>query len=499
MGWITVLALIALVVLIGVIALALKAELKGKQAHTETRKAPRAARNSSQAAQAEPQPVAAASATPKGKIRASVTYVKADGSRSDRIVTLYSRVVVNGVTEAVNVREDGQSVTKRFLLNGFERLQVPPDLILDNDAVIRAWIEANIPLKQDKTAAKREPASWASATRPHPSAPPAKVATQIAAPSLEALLPPGAKGFAVFDLETTGLNTDECRIVEVALVCISPQGQIVEVWESLVNPEEKIPERSSEVHRIRNRDVGRAPKFEELANLFAAKIDGHVLVAHNLRFDLPILQRHFQNHSGVDVEISGGICTLKGFPGNPDRGFKKTLADLCAVHGVAFDPALAHSALGDALPLAKALAAGIEHLKPSAEMVQVQTKLSFEAPAQVWTRGMLASLPELGWERVTLMLMPGQVFCTTGPATRKPDTPIHRAQAHAEQLGLQYVKVSSLGKKSPPDFLLSTSLELENTKMKQARERRIPVVLIDQIHQLTALEHSVVAWLSSDE
>ena len=35
MGWITVLALIALVVVIGVIALALKAALKGKQAHTE--------------------------------------------------------------------------------------------------------------------------------------------------------------------------------------------------------------------------------------------------------------------------------------------------------------------------------------------------------------------------------------------------------------------------------------------------------------------------------
>ena len=35
MGWITVLALIALVVLIGMIMLALKAELKGKQAHTE--------------------------------------------------------------------------------------------------------------------------------------------------------------------------------------------------------------------------------------------------------------------------------------------------------------------------------------------------------------------------------------------------------------------------------------------------------------------------------
>ena len=41
MGWITLLALIALVVLIGMILLALKAELKGKQAHTEVRSSKR--------------------------------------------------------------------------------------------------------------------------------------------------------------------------------------------------------------------------------------------------------------------------------------------------------------------------------------------------------------------------------------------------------------------------------------------------------------------------
>ena len=73
-----------------------------------------------------------------------------------------------------------------------------------------------------------------------------------------------------------------------------------------------------------------------------------------------------------------------------------------------------------------------------------------------------------------------------------------KADQGLAQFSQQYVKVSSLSNKSPPDFLLSTSLELENTKMKKARERRIPIVLIDQIHQLTALEHSVVAWLSSD-
>jgi len=510
------LGLVLLGLLLWWIAAVLRQSLKNQQAHTELRKPPRlptrpsvlsvpspplAARKPTKATQSEPRSVVAAeTAAPTGPTRARVTYAKADGSRSDRAVTLYSRVVVNGVTQAVNVREDGQRVTKRFLLDGFKRLQVPPDLIFDNTVAIRTWIEANIPLKQGNAAGQPEPVKKESAIRPQPSAPAVKVETQIPDRSLEALLPNGAKGFAVFDLETTGKNTNECRILEVALVRVSPQGRIVEVWESLVNPEGAIPEDSSKVHRIRNRDVGRAPRFEEIAHLFAAKIDGHVLVAHNLmRFDLPILRRHFRDYSSVELELGGGICTLENFPGNPDRGFRKKLPDLCDVQGVAFDPDLAHSALGDALPLAKALASGIPHLKPSAEMVQVQSKLSLKAPVQVWTRGMLASLPEMSWERESLMLKSGQIFCTTGPATRKKDTPIRRAQAHAEKLGLQYVKVNSLSKKSPPDFLLSTSLELENTKMGQARERRIPIVLIDQIHQLTTLDRPVVAWLSSEE
>ena len=508
------LGFVLLGLLLWCIAAALRQSLKSKQAHTEPRKAPlapprpsappvaatpRAARKPAQPAQAEPRPVAAAApATPTGKIQARVTYVKADGSRSDRVVTLYSRVVVNGLTQAVNVREDGQRVTKRFLLDGFERLQVPPDLILDQAGAIRTWIEANVPLKEDNAAGQPALARQELSTRPQSSAPKPKVAPQSAVSSLEALLPEGAKGFAVFDLETTGTNTNECRIVEVALVCLSHDGRIVDVWESLVNPEEKIPEGSTKIHRIRNRDVGRAPKFEEIAGLLAAKIDGRVLVAHNLRFDLPILERHFRDHSPVQLHLGAGVCTLEGFPGNPDNGFKKKLSDLCVVQGVDFDSALAHSALGDALPLAKALAAGMPHLKPSAASVQVQSKLRLEAPAQVWTRAMLASLPEMGWERVTLMLKPGQIFSTTGPATRKTDTPIRRAQAHAEKLALRYIKVNSFSKKSPPDFLLSTSLELESKKMDQARERRIPIVLTDQIHQLTTLENPVVAWLSSD-
>ena len=509
------------------ISSAVRQSLKSKQAHTEPRKAPLApptisaplppptagaAPKPMQEAAVEPLPQSAvprkpvrqpalsqASVPSEGKISAQVTYVKADGSRSSRDVTLYSRRVVNGRTHAVNIREDGQSLTKQFLVEGFERLQVSPNIVLDDARSIREWIDENLPLKADRAVRKPKLTVQEPLSSPKPSASTKKVSIDVSAQPLDALLPKGCKGFAVFDLETTGINTDACRIVEVAVVCVDPNGRISEVWESLVNPEEKIPERAAEIHQIRNRDVGRAPIFRDLASLLAAKIDGRVLVAHNLSFDLPILARHFRDHSSVQLDPGDGICTLEGFPGNPDNAFKKKLADLCAVQKVAFDPALAHTALGDALPLAKALVSGLSHLKASAASVEVQSKLILNVPFQHLARSMLSSLPETGWERIALLLKPGQVFSTTGPATRKKDTPIRRAQAHAEKLGLQYVKVNSFSKKSPPDFLLSTSLELENTKMTQARERRIPIVLIDQVHQLTTLEHSVTAWLSSEE
>lgn len=79
----------------------------------------------------------------------------------------------------------------------------------------------------------------------------------------------------------------------------------------------------------------------------------------------------------------------------------------------------------------------------------------------------------------------------------KTDTPILRAAAHAERLGL--TRRERLTKKTPPDFLLSTSLRLETAKMSQARERGIPVVLIEDLNQANAAEGSVDAWLAADD
>ena len=56
-----------------------------------------------------------------------------------------------------------------------------------------------------------------------------------------------------------------------------------------------------------------------------------------------------------------------------------------------------------------------------------------------------------------------------------------------------------LTRQTPPDFLLSTSLSLDTTRMRKARERRIPVVLIEDLNEVTAADGCVEAWLAADE
>ena len=61
--------------------------------------------------------------------------------------------------------------------------------------------------------------------------PAAPIPVPIEPRPLPELLPPGARGFAVVDLETTGTG-QLCRIVEIALQLLSPEGELQQEWTS---------------------------------------------------------------------------------------------------------------------------------------------------------------------------------------------------------------------------------------------------------------------------
>ncbi len=94
---------------------------------------------------------------------------------------------------------------------------------------------------------------------------------------------------AFFDLEATGLDVSNDRIVEISILKINPDTSEIS-YTKRVNPEMKIPQESSEIHGITDEDVKNAPTFKEIAREVTDFIGEADLVGYNSnKFDVPLL------------------------------------------------------------------------------------------------------------------------------------------------------------------------------------------------------------------
>ena len=108
---------------------------------------------------------------------------------------------------------------------------------------------------------------------------------------------------AFLDLETTGLDTASARVVELAVIRVSPEGETIERFRRF-NPGIPIPPEASEVHGITDADVADEPPFSSRARSLAELLDPCDLAGFNLRrFDLPILLAEF-GRSGVPFDAA---------------------------------------------------------------------------------------------------------------------------------------------------------------------------------------------------
>ena len=97
--------------------------------------------------------------------------------------------------------------------------------------------------------------------------------------------------YVLFDLETTGLDTEMDAIIEISALK-AKGGEIVDEYSTLVNPEMHIPYDASCVNGIVDDMVKDAPKIEEALKGFISFIGNEVLVGQNIkRFDLKFIQR----------------------------------------------------------------------------------------------------------------------------------------------------------------------------------------------------------------
>ena len=111
----------------------------------------------------------------------------------------------------------------------------------------------------------------------------------------------------VFDIETTGLSVQNCKITEIGAVKIK-NGEVLGRFNTFVDPEVPIPADIVELTGITNEMVKDAPKYSEALKTFfdfigndPAKDVQPLLIAHNANFDIGFI-RHFAKLAGLPFE-----------------------------------------------------------------------------------------------------------------------------------------------------------------------------------------------------
>jgi DNA polymerase III subunit epsilon len=114
--------------------------------------------------------------------------------------------------------------------------------------------------------------------------------------------------FAIVDLETTGGSFSYDRVIEVAVIIVE-NGEVVERFQSLVNPERYVPSAISELTGIKEGDLENAPTFAMLKDQLLELLNGRIFVAHNARFDKGFLKAEFGRQ---DIRFNPKtLCTVQ--------------------------------------------------------------------------------------------------------------------------------------------------------------------------------------------
>lgn len=165
------------------------------------------------------------------------------------------------------------------------------------------------------------------------------------------------KSLAIFDIEATGLNVTQDRIVEIAIVKIDPSGNRTEFLRR-VNPTIPISEEAESVHGISNDDVKNCPTFKELLpELEAFLADADFAGYNSNKFDLPLLAEELlRAESDFDLASKQHIDVQNIFHKMEQRTLIAAYKFYCGKN-----LENAHSALSDAEATWEVLDAQVKH------------------------------------------------------------------------------------------------------------------------------------------
>jgi len=162
--------------------------------------------------------------------------------------------------------------------------------------------------------------------------------------------------FAVVDFETTGLNPETDRIVQLAAVIVNGDGDIIDSFDTIVKPESpaEYQHGAEHIHGISAEQVSNGmPLHAALKKLWEIST-GNVFTAHNAPFDLGFLHAE-SKRVGLNGSIEVHIDTLELSRrlSGADNSRRHNLFALCEHYGIERDKV--HDAKSDATATAQLL------------------------------------------------------------------------------------------------------------------------------------------------
>tara|TARA_B100000886_G_C20418386_1_gene490313 strand:+ start:444 stop:1151 length:708 start_codon:yes stop_codon:yes gene_type:complete len=151
----------------------------------------------------------------------------------------------------------------------------------------------------------------------------------------------------ILDTETTGLDFDNDRIIEVGCVELIDEIKTGVTFHKYYNPGDRvISEQAEQIHGLNNRNLENFGLFENELEEFLEFIQNSSLVIHNAQFDLTMINNALKRKNREIIDKERCICTLemarKKFPGG-----KNNLNALCRKFDISLENRIKHGALTD--------------------------------------------------------------------------------------------------------------------------------------------------------
>ena len=151
----------------------------------------------------------------------------------------------------------------------------------------------------------------------------------------------------ILDTETTGLDFDKDRIIEIACLELIDDVFSGEKFHNYYSPENIIiSKQSEEIHGLSNDFLKKYKSFESEIQSFLEFIGNSQLIIHNAQFDLSMINSALRRIGKKKIPEEQTLCTLelskKKFPGS-----KNNLNALCRRFGISLAEREKHSAITD--------------------------------------------------------------------------------------------------------------------------------------------------------